>query len=652
MKFKTDAYMKVAGLLLAVGFSLNLQPAQSKSAETKPQPPLRDYYRTDYGRRIADVGGKTAVWWCGAAHKVPKQRPLPEATSSAARLSAAGNDFEAVQVVVRPTELLKGLRATPGPLAGPNGTAIAAENVKILRVAYHFVDHPTDKTGVRDWWPDALPPLSKPIDVPAGENQPLWVLIHVPEDAKPGDYSGQVLLKADGFSAAVPIKLHVWDFALPKRNHVETAFGFSAGNVFRYHGLKTDEHKRRVLDMYFQCFADHRISPYNPTPMDSIRVKFRSEGDPPGAELDFAAFDRAMARAVKEFHFTGIRLPVQGMGGGTFHSRSEPRIGRFGEDTPQYQAMFSGYVKQLEDHLRQKGWLKMAYIYWFDEPAPKDYEFVAGGMRRLKKYAPGLQRMLTEEPGDNVLAGLVDIWCPVSPRYNHEEAEKRRAHGERFWWYVCTGPKAPYCTLFIDHPATELRVWLWQTWQRKITGVLVWQSTYWTSSAAFPDEPQNPYEDPMGYRSGYSTPRGVKRYWGNGDGRFIYPPQAAAVPGKSGPDPVIELPVSSIRWEMLREGIEDYEMLYLLRELLDKRRADLSPEQIEKYEALLEVPQSITNDMITFTTNPAPIHARRAEVGEAIEHLEEWGSDASSRPSRGGGKAYPSVLIDTPNAYQ
>ena len=176
------------------------------------------------------------------------------------------------------------------------------------------------------------------------------------------------------------------------------------------------------------------------------------------------------------------------MGDGTFHSRSEPRIGRFGEDTPQYQAMFSSYVKQLEDHLRQKGWLEMAYIYWFDEPAPRDYEFVAGGMRRLKKYAPGLRGMLTEEPGDNVLAGLIDVWCPISVNYNHRKAEKRRAHGERFWWYVCTGPKAPYCTLFIDHPATELRVWLWQTWQRKITGVLVWQSNYWTSSAAFPEK--------------------------------------------------------------------------------------------------------------------------------------------------------------------
>ena len=485
---------------------------------------------------------------------------------------------------------------------------------------YHFVENPTDGTGVRDWWPDALPPLSEAVDVPAGENQPLWVLVYVPQDATAGDYEGELSLSAEGFEARVPIRLHVWDFALPERNHIETAFGFSPGNVFRYHQLKTEEDRRLVIDKYLKLYSEHRISPYDPTPLDPIRVKFLPDADPPRAELDFAAFDRAMARAVDEFHFTGIRLPIQGMGGGTFHARHEPEIAGYDEDTPQYQAMFSSYVKQLEQHFREKGWLNLAYIYWFDEPAPKDYEFVRKGFERLKRYAPGLRTMLTEQPED-ALAGPVDIWCAITPDYDHEAAAKRRALGERFWWYVCTGPKAPYCTLFIDHPATELRVWLWQTWQRGIGGTLVWQSNYWTSSAAFPEEAQNPYEDPMGYVSGYSTPRGVKRFWGNGDGRFIYPPRAAATPGVAGPGPVLDGPVSSIRWEMLREGIEDYECLYLLRELIGKRRGGLSLAEVEKYESLLEVPDSITKDMTTFATDPAPIYARRGAVAEAIERL-------------------------------
>jgi len=580
-----------------------------------------DFYRTDYGKRIEGIVGDTAVWWCDATHKVPRRRPLPAATAPAAQLEAARHDYEAVQIVVRPTEPLEGLVAKPSPLAGPGGAKIPADNVRILQVYYHFVHHPTDDTGLREWWPDALPPLDEPIDVAAGQNQPLWILIHVPLDAAPGDYAGHISLSAKGFSAEVPLRLHVWDFALPKRNHLETNYGLSVGNIFRYHGLKTEADKRKVLDLYLQSFGEHRISPYDPTPLDPIRVNFLSEQDPPRAEVDFNGFDRAMEHAVEQYGFTGYRLPIQGMGGGTFHSRHAPKIGSFGEETPEYKAMFSSYVSQLEKHLREKGWLDMAYVYWFDEPAPRDYDFVAGGMRRLKQYAPGLRRMLTEEPDDNVLAGLVDIWCPVSHNYEHEEAEKRRVHKERFWWYVCTGPKAPYCTLFIDHPATDLRIWHWQTWQRSIVGTLVWQSNYWTSSAAFPDQAQNPYEDPMGYVSGYSTPRGVRRYWGNGDGRFIYPPLAAAVPGRSGSEPVIAPPVSSIRWEMIREGVEDYEYLYLLRELIEKNRDRISEEEIRRYQALLEVPSAITTDMTTFTTDPTPIYDHRRAVAEAIEAL-------------------------------
>ena len=121
-------------------------------------------------------------------------------------------------------------------------------------------------------------------------------------------------------------------------------------------------------------------------------MKFLPEAEPPRAEVDFTAFDRGDGRGRSRSTTSPTsRCRSQGMGGGTFHERVEPQIGEFGEDTPQYQAMFSSYVRQMEDHLRQKGWLDMAYVYWFDEPDPKDYEFVRDGMERLKRYAPGIR---------------------------------------------------------------------------------------------------------------------------------------------------------------------------------------------------------------------------------------------------------------------
>jgi len=337
-------------------------------------------------------------------------------------------------------------------------------------------------------------------------------------------------------------------------------------------------------------------------------------------EFDWTDWDAAMTRAFDQYHFNGFSLPVPGLGSGTFHSRQEPSLLGYGEDTPEYKAAFAAWCRAVESHLQEKGWLDDSYVYWFDEPEPPDYEFVMNGFRKLKETAPGIGRMLTEQI-ETELAGGPNIWCPISNCYDYDKARARQAAGEKIWWYVCTGPKAPYATLFIDHPATELRVWLWQTWERAIDGILIWQTNFWNSDEAYPDAPQNPYEDPMGWTTGYSTPTGAKRPWGNGDGRFIYPPLAAA---DGQPEaPVFDDPVSSIRLELLRDGIEDYEYCVILRDLLGKCKEQLTEEEMQQYQKLLEVPDSITQSMTEFTWNPAPIEAHREAVARAIVVLKK-----------------------------
>jgi hypothetical protein len=123
----------------------------------------------------------------------------------------------------------------------------------------------------------------------------------------------------------------------------------------------------------------------------------------------------------------------------------------------------------------------------------------------------------------------------------------------------------------------------------------------------------------MGWTSGYSTPAGAKRPWGNGDGRFVYPPVAAADahPGA----PVLEGPVDSIRWEMLRDGIEDYEYFVILKRLVEAQGTRLSAEQKERYAAMLEVPASVTTTMTTFTKDPAPVEEHRNRLARAIAEL-------------------------------
>ncbi|MBN1421350.1 MAG: DUF4091 domain-containing protein [Planctomycetes bacterium] len=336
--------------------------------------------------------------------------------------------------------------------------------------------------------------------------------------------------------------------------------------------------------------------------------------------IDFSAWDAQAARYLDQFAFDGFDLPLQGLGGGTFHSRREGRIGPYAQGTPEYRRLFGAYAGAIQDHLEAKGWLKKAYIYWFDEPEEKDYAFVRAGMEEIRRAGPKIRRMLTEEP-QPALFGAVDIWCPVLSAASPEAIRGRLDAGEDVWWYVCTGPRAPYPGLFIDHDAIELRIWLWMTWKYGVRGILVWQSNYWTSPCAYPKEPQNPWEDPMGYVSGYDHPPGFIGYWGNGDGRFIYPPNRDVLNDRR---PYIEGPMDSIRWEMLREGIEDYEMFWLLRDLTGRARRAGAPEgEIRAAEALLEIPESIIRDRTHFTKDPRDLDGHRAKVAAAIERLSK-----------------------------
>jgi len=336
--------------------------------------------------------------------------------------------------------------------------------------------------------------------------------------------------------------------------------------------------------------------------------------------FDWTRWDAAMEHAFEVYHMNTFRIGIHGLGGGTFHSRYEPTFMGYPETVPEYDILFGKYLRGIEAHLKEKGWLDKAFVYWFDEPDPKDYAFVMNGFQKLKRHAPGLRRMLTEQVEEELVGGP-NLWCPLTPSLNVPGAEERRAAGDQFWWYVCCGPKAPYVTEFIDHPGTEMRLWLWQTWAERVTGILIWETVYWTSNAAYPDpqEPQNPYLDPMSWVSGYDFKPGTKQAWGNGDGRFLYPPLAAAN-GKP-TAPVLDPPVISFRLAMLRDGLEDYEYFVILKRLLAEKGAGLTPRERENLTALLTVPTDVSASLTSFTTDPAPMETHRDKLARAIVML-------------------------------
>ena len=590
-----------------------------------------EYFREDYGARLPCSTDTLTLWTASSGWKIPRRRALPEETTGMVSLKTAANEAEAVQLVLCPKATCIDARVTPHDLRDATGNLLSASAIDVLRVGYVPVRMPTDGVGCRALWPDPLPPQKGPLTIPSRENQPFWIRVKPPKGTPAGVYKGTLTVVcscgATTETATVPLEVEVFGFNLPDRMTCETGFGFDSGVIARYHGLKTESQRRDVTAKYLQTLADHHISPYNPTPHARWRVKWTGLPAEKGAKLDPAVvepvfdwtdWDREMQDAVERYHFTGFRLPLEGLGGGTYESRREPGLLGVTAEDPAYDVLMGKYLRGIESHLREKGWLDMAYVYWFDEPDTKDYAFVMRGFETLKRHAPGLRRMLTEEAVPDLLGGP-NLWVPLTPHLHAEGEAKARAAGDSFWWYVCCGPKAPYVTEFTDHPGTEMRLWLWQTWGENVKGVLIWATTYWTSRTAYPDpaHPQNPYEDAMCWVSGAGLASGAKRPWGNGDGRFLYPPLRAAQPVKT---PVLDGPVDSYRLEMLRDGLEDYEYFAILKRLLE-RKTDLSAADRARYEAMLKVPQTVYRSLTDFTTDPEPMESHRLALARAIEAL-------------------------------
>ena len=105
----------------------------------------------------------------------------------------------------------------------------------------------------------------------------------------------------------------------------------------------------------------------------------------------------------------------------------------------------------------------------------------------------------------------------------------------------------------------------------------------------------------MSYTVGYGVPYGqVTNDWGNGDSEFLYPPNRH--PGKD-KTKYLTGPVNSIRWEILRDGIEDYEYFKLLEKAVRDAPAKAAKAAREA-KKLLDFPASLLKSGQEYTGTP------------------------------------------------
>lgn len=528
---------------------------------------------------LADKGTVTKALSFGVAvvdnmTKVRRGEPLPSGLGRQASLAACRNEHEGFQVVVCPfQERLARLRLSVSPLRTAGGAAIPASQVRYFAVGYIGLPFGVQTEDVTEWWPDPLLP-GEPVNTSGRDLRVFWVDVHVPADAKPGKYRGQVTVFAENSpEVAVPIRLRVHDFALPHkpllRTHVK-AYSDEAKALMVAHRLSPG-------------FVLYPKMPKGMLPFEQVRPMIAK------------GLDRVVAEGWNTFmvempYWPGMHQPSAAPGG---DGGSQPKT--YSEEQKAYIAQ---YYRQYQAYLDQRGLTDEGYIYLWDEPPSRLHESIRDLARVVHEAAPKLRRLVTTSPKDD-LAGAVDIWVPLTPWFTDEHlavADKRRAAGEQVWCYIACGPRHPYASFaLVTNPLIESRLLFWQVRQIQADGFL-----YWTAEFSYGDFSY----DPSTSRCLFAKPS----HYPPGDGILVYHPRGRTV--------------GCIRLEAIRDGVEDWEYLAILeREVARVRKTKLSPAQARTLEAaarLLHVSPAVSKGLKDYTRDPQVMRAAREDIARAI----------------------------------
>jgi len=508
------------------------------------------------------------VWTENAMVRImPNALPSGGGAVPQATISLARNEYESFQLAVLPAPgvALRNIAVDPPVLRRVgDGAALPPSAFCWYQEGYvrmdQLIPHPADPTAAAGWWPDALLPVDT-LNVKPGFTQALWCTVHASADALPGVYVGEMALRPEGRpETRVSLRVEVYDFTLPVRGHMKTAFALMDGFLERIYGKPLDPELRRRYGVYL---LEHRLNP------DDI-----SRTAPP-------ALDDLKCYAGKGINAFNVLNMVEERGTAPWVCYSELPV-----YTPEFLQKIQDRLDPYVAQLHKTGLAPLGYIYTFDERGKEFYPVIRDFFGMVKRRYPELHTLTTASlPQDPAVLDELNVdWaCPLTSVYDFEKAKRCRAAGHQVWGYVCMGPGHPYANLLCDHPLIEARLLWWQAFQQEMDGILYWGLNIW-------DRPGNdkPIDTSKGPLLEWSITTGGDYPSLHGDGRLLY----------AGP----EGPIGSIRLEAIRDGLEDFEYLWLLG---DRDNA---------HEACLPVTRSMTD----FTRDPSVLTRTRAEIAARI----------------------------------
>ena len=493
------------------------------------------------------------------------------------KIESAANEYESAQVIIWANEqAVEYYDLTVSDLVSKSGKTIDKSNISVYSAFYNSVSN--SQNGYPSGYvPDVLIPLNDRIKygdnkVALGENQSLWITVYVPKGTEAGDYTSNFRVTINNASYDVPVTLTVYPFELPDETHVKSAFaiwGPTYGNdmLTNLYGSKA----MAAENVYYEFLLKYRVAPTSLPNLDlssaqswvDQAVEYAKRADVPSFSLPFKINANKYDFWFDEQYMHDVLSVL--VDNCTEEANVFDKLYAYGVvDEPDYNKQFN---KARDFTSTMKSIVETVL-------AEKDAEGAFEGKPSVREGLKNLQTIITLNKWgphiyDGTLGDDVTAYCPLFYQFDVQENLKgfaeMQAKNVGIWAYGANVPGWPYPTYQIDADMVSPRsVGAFQM-RFNVEGNLFWCANV---SRVFNGSLYTENWDP--YKTHY-----VFAKW-PGDGFVVAP--AGRYNARS------IRPYGTMRLEMIREGQEDYEYLYLLKQLVAKKGESALSELEQKLE--------------------------------------------------------------------
>ena len=413
-------------------------------------------------------------------------------------------------------------------------------------LAYHFVNYVKLEKNSRAtpaeelvWKAPAEYPdeLSDDIvrNLPAGRVQPVFVRVTIPRGCAPGIYRGRGYVESAEGRSSFDIALRVTKTELPLQPRLKFVYWFSWEAPCKQFGVEQfSEDGWRVLSRLGELMRSyHQNVVVVPWWGDFIQVWRTADGS---LLYDFRNFDRfihtfQMERVDRLFCLSHLGARSTGEWLCPTMRSHMHRVRHLLNGEEEWVDIVS-LLPEIERHVHAMGLSERFCVHVADEPIPENVESYRQLARRVKEAAPTLRRIDAIHVPD--LRGALEVWVPQLNYFEKWLDQYRAAQqeGNELWFYVAWVPQGKYPNRMIDSFAIKPRVLHWLNAIYDTSGYLHWALNHWHI-------PLSSLESPGDQFICWASQRFIAN--------------------------------SSLRYEAEREGLEDCELMFLLRERLVSR---------------------------------------------------------------------------------